>query len=127
MARGPFRKFASFLVALALVTAGVSPACKFISGQTPLLADHAAVAAHAHHRHHGTSGENEHAGHGGHQAAGSCDFCVAAHVNKVIADPGMEIASPVPARYAILAVVAEDVTQARFTGPFRSRAPPLPA
>lgn len=127
MAGGLFRKFASFLVVLALVTAGVSPACKFISGQTPLLTDHAAQAAHAHHQHHGTSGENERAGHGGHQAAGSCDFCVAAHVNKVIADPGMEIAPPVPARYAALAVAAEDVTHARFTGSFRSRAPPFPA
>lgn len=127
MAGGRVRKFASFLVILALVTAGVSPACKFISGKTPLLTVHAAHAAHAHHRHHGTGGENERAGHGGHQAAGSCDFCVAAHVNKAVADPGMDIALPAPARRAVSVVAAEDVDHARFTGPFRSRAPPFPA
>lgn len=123
MAGGSIRTIPILLVAFALVTAGASPACKFISGEAQPLAEHA-----AHNPNHHGGGEDTHKnGHGGHQAADPCAFCVAFHVNKIVGGAAAQLALPSRVFEAAYILPAGTSRPAPFAGSSRARAPPFPA
>ena len=122
MTRGTFRNLASFAIAFALVSAGVSPACKFISGAAQPSIAHA-----DHAQHHGGSPKGApKGGHGDHQKRGdACDFCIAFHVNKLIGGGVVYVTPPIRVRVSEPLIPTDAHKPARLAGAAEARAPPL--
>ncbi len=114
--------FVHSILVLALFTAGISPACKFISGQQngfiEICTAFGIKTIPVPEGNTSPQPENKH------KAAEQCMFCFSAQIHKVIADTGV---NPSLAPYKIktaFAVFTHQILRSQRTTSFEARAPP---
>lgn len=121
MAFGRQFSFVHFFLILAFFTAGISPACKFISGQQTNLIE---ICTTYGIKKIPTSDGDSLPSKGDHKGAEQCMFCISAHVNKVIADSAIEYNFTPDVTKTNFVVFKHRVLPSQAGTSFEARAPP---
>jgi len=115
-------KLTQFAIIISLFTVGISPACKFISGQQNGFIE--ICTAFGIKKIPAPEGSTPLQPENKHKAAEQCIFCVSAQIHKVIANTGV---NPDLAPYKIktaFAVFTHQILRSQRTNSFEARAPP---